>query len=106
MSKADAQRAMREAKYARIRASGPTRREAAVQDGTAAVPAAPTPSAAKAPATPRTRSTAKAGPAAEAAEVAAAPDAAAEAPRCGHTSMNGRSCTREVGHAEKNHRYG
>lgn len=25
---------------------------------------------------------------------------------CGHRSMNGRSCTRPGGHAEKNHRYG
>lgn len=34
--------------------------------------------------------------------------AAVEVPdgACGHRSMNGRSCTRESGHAEKNHRYG
>jgi hypothetical protein len=25
---------------------------------------------------------------------------------CGHRSMNGRSCTREQGHAAKSHRYG
>ena len=24
---------------------------------------------------------------------------------CGHRSMNGRTCTRETGHAAKNHRY-
>jgi len=24
---------------------------------------------------------------------------------CGHRSMNGRTCTREHGHAAKNHRY-
>jgi hypothetical protein len=24
---------------------------------------------------------------------------------CGHRSMNGRSCTREQGHAAKSHRY-
>ncbi len=24
---------------------------------------------------------------------------------CGHRSMNGRTCTREQGHAAKNHRY-
>ena len=24
---------------------------------------------------------------------------------CGHRSMNGRTCTRELGHAAKNHRY-
>jgi hypothetical protein len=26
--------------------------------------------------------------------------------RCGHRSMNGRTCTREQGHAAKSHRYG
>jgi len=25
--------------------------------------------------------------------------------RCGHRSMNGRACTRESGHAAKSHRY-
>ncbi|HEU5036711.1 MAG TPA: hypothetical protein VFT70_06895 [Nocardioides sp.] len=25
--------------------------------------------------------------------------------RCGHRSMNGRTCTREAGHAAKSHRY-
>jgi hypothetical protein len=35
---------------------------------------------------------------------AVAPAAAAEA-LCGHRSMNGRTCTREQGHAAKNHRY-
>ena len=33
-----------------------------------------------------------------------APAVAAEAP-CGHRSMNGRTCTREHGHAAKSHRY-
>lgn len=31
--------------------------------------------------------------------------AAPEAALCGHRSMNGRTCTREHGHAAKNHRY-
>ena len=93
MSKADAQRAMREAKYARLRASGPTRREAAANAGTPAVPPAPKPAAKK--------------PAARVAEVeepvlAATPQGAL----CGHKSINGRACTRPAGHAEKNHRYG
>lgn len=35
---------------------------------------------------------------------AVAAAAAAEA-LCGHRSMNGRTCTREQGHAAKNHRY-
>jgi len=88
MSKVDAQRAMREAKYARNRASGPTRREAAALEETPAAPAA---------APPKT----KPARAAEAAATSAAP--AGE--RCGHKSMNGRACTREAAHAEKSHRY-
>jgi hypothetical protein len=91
MSKLDAQRAMREAKYARDRASGPTRREAAAgESGVPAQAAArPTPRAARA-STP-------------AAEPAAPADPKAE--RCGHRSMNGRSCTRDAGHSETSHRY-
>lgn len=89
MSKGDAQRAMREAKYARNRASGPTRREAAAAEGTAPGPAAPPPARKPAP-------TARSAPAA----------AAPGGERCGHKSMNGRACTREPGHAEKSHRYG
>jgi hypothetical protein len=86
MSKMDALRAMREAKYARDRASGPTRREAAAGTTPPAVaPAAPgkARATAKRPATPST-------PAED---------------RCGHKSMNGRACTREAGHSEKSHRY-
>ena len=87
MSKLDAQRAMREAKYARDRASGPTRREAAGVGGTPVAPAADTPS------TKPTRA------------AKAAPTAAAPEERCGHKSMNGRACTRESAHSEKSHRY-
>jgi hypothetical protein len=96
MSKVDAQRAMREAKYARTRASGPTRREAAAAAAEAAgasadagTPAAPPPPRATAAPT-----------------VAPAAAAAPEGELCGHKSMNGRACTRPAGHAEKNHRYG
>lgn len=89
MSKVDAQRAMREARYARNSASGPTRREAAAAAGTPAPPAARPPSA-------------KPVPAADAAPAVTAPEGAL----CGHKSMNGRSCTREAGHAAKSHRYG
>jgi hypothetical protein len=88
MSKADAQRAMREAKYvARNSSGGPTRREAA------AVGQTPTPPAA------RTAGIESA--------LAAEPAAAVAAPRgeCGHKSMNGRTCTRAPGHPEKSHRY-
>jgi len=87
MSKVDAQRAMREAKYARNRASGPTRREAAAVGGTPASPTAGPPGAEPARA------------------AKAAPTAAPDGQRCGHKSMNGRACTREAAHSEKNHRY-
>ena len=86
MSKVDAQRAMREAKYARNRASGPTRREAAAAAGTPVVTPVRTPSPKPAPA----------------AQPAVGP---ADGGRCGHKSMNGRACTREAGHSEKSHRY-
>ena len=89
MSKVDAQRAMREAKYARLRASGPTRNEAAAAEGTSTAAAARTP-------TVKPAKSAKAAPTAT---------AAPEGERCGHKSMNGRACTREAGHPEKNHRY-
>ena len=89
MSKADAQRAMREAKYARISASGPTRREAAAEGQS------PTAPAARAPGAP---------PASRVTEPAATVTAA-EGQRCGHKSMNGRTCTRAAAHPEKSHRY-
>ena len=114
MSKVDAQRAMREAKYARLRASGPTRREAAAQAAprptetsdalVEEVPAATTP----APKPKKTRAKKADAPAAPAeAEDALLPvEAPATDGLCGHKSMNGRTCTREAGHAEKSHRYG
>jgi hypothetical protein len=88
MSKLDAQRAMREAKYAANRASGLSRREAAAVGGTSVAPAARRPSA-------------KPAQTAEVTPTAAAP----EGERCGHKSMNGRACTREAAHSEKSHRY-
>ena len=86
MSKMDAVRAMREARYAEAQAR-------------AAKPAArqkPAP--------------AKAEPAkAEPAKAAKPPAASAESPStdelCGHRNMSGRTCTRERGHAAKSHRY-
>ncbi len=87
MSKVDAMRALREARYA-----------AAAKGGGGAAPAAPV--RAKAPATTR--------PAvAKAAATEAAPAAAGAL--CGHRNMSGRSCTREIDHVRngtKNHRYG
>ena len=76
MSKLDAQRAMREAKFARSQE----------RPGT---PAAPINRPAVAPPV----------------RVADAPAEAATQGLCGHRSMNGRTCTREHGHAAKSHRY-
>jgi hypothetical protein len=83
MSKEAALRAMREANYAR-RAAGttPTVRQAKP----AVRPAKPKAATRAAKATP-------AAPASTSDEL------------CGHRSMNGRSCTREQGHAAKSHRY-
>ena len=104
MSKVDAQRAMREAKYARNSASGPTRREAAAAAASrTAAPTAPTSDAASVATPPAvTKAPASKKPAAVPAGAAAAP----EGGLCGHRSMNGRACTRPAGHSEKNHRYG
>jgi hypothetical protein len=79
MSKIDAMRAMREAKYAerQARTDSPARR-----------PATPPPVAPPAPV------------------VTAQPADQADDGRCGHRSMNGRTCTRERGHSAKSHRYG
>lgn len=85
MSKMDALRAMREAKYeaaqktARKTTQKPTRKVATPPP---VAPAAPTSST-----TPTT------------------PDAPATEALCGHRNMSGRTCTREHGHAAKSHRY-
>lgn len=86
MSKEAALRAMREARYAE-RNSGAT---SATRTGTPAVRPPARPAVAK--------------------EVPTAPDEPEAAPAaaeglCGHRSMNGRTCTREQGHAAKSHRY-
>jgi hypothetical protein len=88
MSKVDAQRAMREARYAGLQAQTP---------------------AARRPAPPREQ------PAAEAPPVEAPPKANPPAQRrrtadtatrlCGHHSIGNKSCQREAGHPEKTHRY-
>lgn len=75
MSKEAALRAMREARYAERSA------------GSSAAPVKP----AVRPAKPKVASE-------------PAPTAPSDA-LCGHRSMNGRSCTREQGHAAKSHRY-
>ena len=85
MSKVDALRAMREAKYARNGAppaAGP----------------APSKTSSKTPTrAPVARATS--GPA----DVTAAAEDADEL--CGHRNMGGKSCSRPAGHSEKNHRY-
>ena len=94
MSKLDAQRAMREAKYARNQAAAQDRGRTAPARSRATPPVAPPVSQTDAP-------TDEAG--------AAPPDSAGQAPAtealCGHRSMNGRTCTRPAGHPQKNHRY-
>ncbi len=80
MSKEAALRAMREARYA----------ERSARSTAAVKPAGP--------ARPAVQPT-KAQPTDQ-----VAPASAADA-LCGHRSMNGRTCTREQGHAAKSHRY-
>jgi hypothetical protein len=79
MSKMDAMRAMREARYEQRAAGGAER------------PAVRMPTSQPAP---------KAAPPAEPAGAAGAREQL-----CGHRSMNGRTCTREHGHTAKSHRY-
>lgn len=85
MSKLDAVRALREARFEqeRSRAAKPAARPKAV-------PVAPPPA-------PAAKTARKAQPA-ESAE----PDESL----CGHRNISGRACTREKGHAAKTHRYG
>ena len=81
MSKLDAQRALKLAKFERDQ-----ERARARQGGAPRVSATPP-------------------PVAPPVSKAAAPKAAAATGTCGHKSMNGRACTREAGHSEKSHRY-
>ncbi|NPC97098.1 hypothetical protein [Nocardioides sp. zg-DK7169] len=92
MSKMDALRAMREAKYeaAQKAAGGATPRRATA----AAADAKPAAKAAKA----------KPAKATKVAQQAETPAEGAEE-LCGHRNMSGRTCTREHGHAAKSHRY-
>ncbi|MBS43826.1 MAG: hypothetical protein CMH83_11835 [Nocardioides sp.] len=87
MSKLDAQRAMREARYAAQQkaAGAPAQRRATRTRPPVAPDEAPVAAPAKAAKTSKTSTD----------------DGA-----CGHRSMNGRTCTRPSGHTEKNHRYG
>jgi len=86
MSKEAALRAMREARYTARQAGTSRQGQAAVR------PAQRT----AAPTAPPAASTGSARD--------AAPEPATDG-LCGHRSMNGRTCTREHGHAAKSHRY-
>jgi hypothetical protein len=81
MSKMDGLRAMREARYAR--ATSPATK----------------------PAVNTARSERPVPMSSESGPAAADSGEALEPALCGHRSINGRSCTREQGHASKNHRY-
>jgi hypothetical protein len=120
MSKVDAQRALRDARYARFAAAkkseaatakkspakAPTAK--AAPKGPSATPAAePVPDELSPPAAEppspdpvTTSATAVSGPATDDEPVAEVGEEL-----CGHRSMNGRSCTRSKGHPQKNHRY-
>lgn len=80
MSKMDAVRAMREARYAEAQARAGRPAPAARRAKPAsAAPVAPPPADQK--------------------------DGGADDGRCGHRNISGRTCTRERGHAAKSHRY-
>lgn len=91
MSKMDAVRAMREARYAEQQA-----RAGKPATGRGATPRAAAPKVAPAAAP------AKSSRPAQAPEQVQGEDAEA---LCGHRNMSGRTCTRERGHAAKSHRY-
>jgi hypothetical protein len=95
MSKMDNLRAMREARYeadrARAKASGLTPATKATK------PATP-PTAEPAGRAAGARTSRTAPPSADA-------TAGGEDALCGHRNMGGRTCTRELGHAAKSHRY-
>lgn len=86
MSKMDALRAMREARYAENAARAKT--PAAKATGATSAPAAKKAAVKKA-----------------SAPKASEPVETATEELCGHRNMSGRTCTREHGHAAKSHRY-
>ena len=94
MSKVDALRAMREARFAENAARAKT---------------PPPPITAKAPVVAKTPVVSKAPASKSVAAVKPAmpveTDESEQPALCGHRNMGGRTCTRELGHAEKSHRY-
>jgi hypothetical protein len=103
VSKVDAQRAMREARYAEAQArraatdsrSAPSTRAAPRAERTGVTGGPGTADAPKAAAT---------GPA-KSSDRSPAADQVAATELCGHRSIGNKSCRRPAGHAEKNHRY-
>ena len=87
MSKMDALRAMREAKYAAAQKAKPTTKPAA-----------------RPKVAPET-TTSKAAAAARALAADPGPTEGVTEELCGHRNMGGRTCTREAGHSAKSHRY-
>jgi len=108
MSKVDALRALREAKYAATRSrTEPTAAARASSESGPAPTAVPAPVPAVVPAA-RRRAPAS-GARARLAVVPAVPAAQpsiTDQELCGHRNMSGRSCTRPAEHVEKSHRYG
>ncbi len=91
MSKMDALRAMREARYDEM-----TKRATKPTPG-----AKPVKAAARPPAKASSGKAAAAGEPVEAADSKGVP----EEQLCGHRAISGRTCTREQGHSAKSHRY-
>jgi len=98
MSKVDAQRAMKEARYAAMMAQASTTRRGTPIRPEAAAPAPPTGSE---PAPKRATARRAPSPGIETTGTPADPTAAL----CGHRSIGNKSCQRPAGHTEKNHRY-
>jgi hypothetical protein len=97
MSKVDAQRAMKLARYEQMQALASAQRGGAP----ARVPAQPAgPAEETAPAKAARRATKPAE-----AEPAGPTDAPAAEALCGHRSIGNKACQRPAGHEEKNHRY-
>jgi hypothetical protein len=108
VSKVDAQRAMREARFAAYRAkqaAAPAPASAPTEVVAGATAAAGAPSKAPDRAKPPRRSPPTAEQPAELSGRPAAPDDEPAASLCGHRSISNKTCRRPAGHAEKNHRY-
>jgi hypothetical protein len=100
MSKVDAQRALRDARYAAYAAA----RAAAAKAPAVTSPAAKAP-VAKVHPTDAPRTDAPAQDAAGDAPVVDPPAAEDLTPLCGHRNIGNKTCRRPAGHPEKNHRY-